>query len=448
MRQVPIQGSKYSQLTPIIKDTLIKNGAVPVNDIFLPIWDNKDDIVILYGGYGSGKSVFLVDRLIKKCIDSDYFRCLYGRKVFDTNRISIFKTLTDRIKERNLKNIFSYSEAENSSMIITCLINGNTFTPFGGDKSDKLKSVKDPTDILCEELDQFSLDDFGVLISRLRTEKANCQFWGAFNTTTVKREHWIKDTFFSDNKIDGYSVTKLFCNYTDNVFINREKYEKTLWVAAAYDRVKYEEIASGEWGADQTGNPFVYTFDYDKHVKPTILNPSLEVKLSFDFNCDPITCLVVQDNGISIRCIEMIKLPNSNIYEICDVIKSKYGNNLLLVTGDATGRARSALVKDNMNYFKIIKAQLGLGDRQMKQPISNPLLEENRVLINACFHQLDINIDKVNCKGLISDLEGVKVLSDGSIEKQDRSDPLKQQDALACFRYYLNTFFKNVLKIT
>jgi len=144
----------------------------------------------------------------------------------------------------------------------------------------------------------------------------------------------------------------------------------------------------------------------------------------------------------------MIKLPTSNIYDMCDVIKVKYAKYLILVTGDATGRASSALVRDNLNYFKIIKAQLGLGDRQMKQPTINPVLSENRVLINACFHHLDITIDPVNCKGLIFDLESVKVLPDGTIEKQDRSDPAKQQDALACLRYYFNTFFKHILKIT
>ena len=453
MRQIPILASRFVNQPEDVKQLLLVNGGVPVNDVFYPYWENNDDILFFYGGYGSGKSIFLVDKWIKKALTNDYFRGLYGRKVFDTNRVSVFKTFTDRIKERNLSSFFSYSEAENSSMIITCNHNGNTFTPFGADKIDKLKSIKDPTDIFCEELDQFSAIDFGVLISRLRTEKAKTQFVGAFNTTSVKREHWIKKVFFSDNKtddvrLDGLSISKQFCNYPDNFFIDKEKYEKTLWLSAVYNRVKFNEISAGEWGADESGNPFCYTFDFNKNVKTTKLNPAWEVKLSFDFNCDPITCLVAQDNGNSIRCIEMIKLPVSNIYEICDVIKAKYGNCLLLVTGDATGRARSAMVKDNLNYFKIIKAQLGLGDRQMRQPVSNPLLVENRVLVNASFHQLDIEIDPVNCKGLISDLEGVSVLPDGSIEKQDRSDPDKQQDALACFRYYLNTFFKHILKLT
>ena len=136
----------------------------------------------------------------------------------------------------------------------------------------------------------------------------------------------------------------------------------------------------------ENNNAFCYTFSSEKHSRPTTVNPGWEIKLSFDFNRDPITCLVAQDNGTKINFIEQIKLANSNIYDLCDYIKAKYGNMLILVTGDATGRNSSALVKDNLNYFRIIKAQLNLGDRQMRQPVSNPPLIENRVLVNSAFH--------------------------------------------------------------
>lgn len=199
----------------------------------------------------------------------------------------------------------------------------------------------------------------------------------------------------------------------------------------------------------ENNNAFCYTYNPAKHIRPTTLNQGWEVKLSFDFNRDPVTCLVAQDDGMKkVNFIEQIKLSNSNIYSLCDYIKAKYGRTLLVVTGDATGRNSSALVKDNLNYFKIIKAQLGLGDRQMRQPISNPPLIENRVLVNSAFHHLDISIDPVNCKGLIFDIEHAAVLPDGSLDKSDRNDPTKQLDALDCARYYFNTFFKHILKIT
>lgn len=453
MRQpTPVKASGWVKIPKELQTIALQNHIYPVNDVFYPVINDDSKILLLYGGYGSGKSVFVVDKLIDECMTANYFRCFYGRKIFDTVRISVFLTLTDRISERGLESKFKFSKAENSSMVITCIETGGTFTPFGADNPDKLKSVKDPSHILCEEMDQFTLKDFGVLISRLRTPKVNSKFLGLFNTTTVKKDHWIKSVFFNEKtpvEFSEYPVTKLFCNYPDNYFLNKPEYEQTLWIAAGFNKQKFQEISQGLWGVEENESPFVYTYYEEKHVKPTKLNPQWETKLSFDFNCDPITCLVVQDNGIDkVNCIEQIKLSNSNIYDLCDYIKAKYGSGLLVVTGDATGRARSALVKDNLNYFKIIKAQLMLGDRQMKQPVSNPTLIENRVLVNAAFHKLDIAIDPVNCEGLIFDLEHVHVLPDGSIEKQDRKDPKKQQDSLACLRYYLNTFFKHILKIS
>lgn len=199
----------------------------------------------------------------------------------------------------------------------------------------------------------------------------------------------------------------------------------------------------------ENNNAFCYTFDPVKHIRTTTVNPGWEIKLSFDFNRDPITCLVSQDDGIKTKnYIEQIKLSNSNIYDLCNYIKAKYGRSLMIVTGDATGRNSSALVHDSLNYFKIIKSQLGLGDRQMRQPVSNPTLIENRVLVNSAFHHLDISIDPINCKALIFDLEHAAVLPDGSLDKSDRSDMTKQLDALDCLRYDLNTFFKHILKFT
>lgn len=197
----------------------------------------------------------------------------------------------------------------------------------------------------------------------------------------------------------------------------------------------------------ENNNAFCYTYNSTKHNRSCVINPNWEVKLSFDFNRDPITCLVAQDNGKQVNFIEQIKLANSNIYELCNYIKAKYGKYLLVVTGDATGRNSSALVNDNMNYFKIIKAQLNLGQGQMRQPASNPTMVENRVLVNSAFHHLDISIDTVNCKPLIFDLEHAAVLPDGSLDKTDRNDPTKQLDALDCCRYYFNTFFKHILKL-
>jgi len=193
-------------------------------------------------------------------------------------------------------------------------------------------------------------------------------------------------------------------------------------------------------------NAWAYCYSHKKHVGKTEMNRTYEVKLSFDFNRDPITCGVFQDYNDNIFGIEQIKLQNSNIYDLCDYIRSKYEGCMLIITGDATGKASSALVQDNINYYTVIKSKLNLSNSQIKVHTVNPSVQENRVLVNSILHHKNVVLDEQNCKGLIFDLEHAQVLPDGSLDKTDRKDATKQLDALDCFRYYLNTFHKHILK--
>lgn len=193
-------------------------------------------------------------------------------------------------------------------------------------------------------------------------------------------------------------------------------------------------------------NAWAYCYVPEKHLGKTVVDRKLELRLSFDFNRDPISCGVFQDPGGHLKGIEQIKLKNSNIYELCDYILQRYPGFMYVVTGDATGKASSALVKDNINYYTVIKTKLRLANGQLRVHNVNPTMIENRVLVNSILHNYPVTLDKDNCKGLIYDLEYAKVLPDGTLDKTDRSDPTKQLDALDCFRYLCNTFYKHLLK--
>lgn len=192
---------------------------------------------------------------------------------------------------------------------------------------------------------------------------------------------------------------------------------------------------------------WAFCFSKEKHVGKTQLNRQHEVVLSFDFNKNPCSCGVFQHYNGAIYCIEMIKLENSDIYKLCDNIEAKYNGCLLVVTGDATGRASSALVHDNLNYYTVIKNKLRLSMGQIRVPTINPTMIENRVLVNSVLYNIPVTIDSERAKALIFDLEYAKVLPDGTLDKTDRKDPTKQLDAADTFRYYLSTFHKSILKV-
>jgi hypothetical protein len=195
-----------------------------------------------------------------------------------------------------------------------------------------------------------------------------------------------------------------------------------------------------------SSNKFCYSFDEKKHIGTTKFNPTYPLYLSFDFNRNPICCTAFQIYDNSIYGIETIKLPNSNIYNLCQHIRTKYPNAVYIINGDATGKAGSALVKDNINYYRVIKAELDLADTVFKVPSVNPSIADNQVLVNAILEHYNVLFDPDKCSGLIHDCKFVEMLPDGSIKKGDREDPKQQADALDTFRYFLNTNFKWFLK--
>lgn len=201
-----------------------------------------------------------------------------------------------------------------------------------------------------------------------------------------------------------------------------------------------------------TSNKFCFSFDKEKHVGETRYNPMYPVYISFDFNKNPICCCVFQHyrniatGKDTIFAIESIKLPNSDIYKLCDVLKVKYPNANITINGDATGQHTTALVKDNLNYYKVIQTQLGLGQAQFKIPSVNPRIEDNQVLVNSILEHYPVIMDKVNCSGLIHDCQFVEMLPDGSMKKGNREDPTQQSDSLDCLRYYLQANFRWFLR--
>jgi len=197
---------------------------------------------------------------------------------------------------------------------------------------------------------------------------------------------------------------------------------------------------------ENASNKFFYSFDEKKHVGSCQVNFDYPVYVSFDFNYNPICCITFQFIEGVITCIESIKLENSDIYRLCQVIRTKYFGAVLLITGDASGQSHSAMAKDNLNYYRIIKMELSLNGNQIRVPSVNPHFEENQVLCNAVLEHIPLIIDKDKASGLIFDLKFAQIDNNSKLVKSDRNDPTQQLDQADCFRYYCNQFHRHILK--
>lgn len=192
-------------------------------------------------------------------------------------------------------------------------------------------------------------------------------------------------------------------------------------------------------------NKFIYNFDRKKHVVPG-LEPisNLPILLSFDFNTEPIVCIVGQCDGLSkVRILNEYRLMNSDIYELCHRILSDYPDKMLLVTGDASGQNRTALKRD-LNYYKVIKEVLRIGMGQFKLPAANPRINNTRVLCNSLLarHTDYLFSDKVPY--LLLDIEECEVDSTGGI---DKTKDKHQSHLLDAWRYFNFAFLKKFLDL-
>lgn len=371
--------------------------------VYLPCYQHLNtsiaDINFLWGGRDSGKSHYIAQRLIRKCLKANYFRCIMVKKTSNSIEASQWQTVKDIVEEWHLSELFVFKK---SPLSIEC-VNGNRFLARGCDDTANLKSIKDPTDVWYEELNQLELNDFITVASTLRSNKVDTEQWGSFNPEAVGdfEEFWIYKTFFETHSGDIYknftstwtldlpndekynfTYSSTHTTYLDNPYC-RPARKAFLLLLERIDPYYYKVFTLGIWGNVQVGDPFCFTFNKARHVRQTTLNKAYEVKLSFDFNVNPITCGVLQDYKGWPEVIEAIKLDNSDIYKLCDYIDTKYHKCLFVVTGDATGQNTTALVQDGINYYTVIKSKLNLSQGQIKVPSVNPKVKENRVLVNA-----------------------------------------------------------------
>ncbi len=254
---------------------------------------------------------------------------------------------------------------------------------------------------------------------------------------------WTKDQFyepFSEGRLpDEYYYLQALMS--DNPTLKQEYIDGL----DNLDEITFETFVRGNWEIVGVEKPFAYSFDRNKHTAKGIkVDESEPIILSFDFNVDPITCIAGQSYEDKIRILKEFRLRNSNIYELCDMIRAEYGEHYFQVTGDASGSARSAMVKGNLNYYKIIKDQLLLSSNQFRVSSVNPTIRSSRVLTNSMFsNHPDLLIDSA-CQYLIEDLQFVEVNESGDI---DKTRDKHRTHLLDCYRYYCWSFHNDFVKM-
>jgi hypothetical protein len=292
-----------------------------------------------------------------------------------------------------------------------------------------------------EQVEELQEKTFEMCISRAGSwvipEMPTPLILGSFNPTMT----WVRTRIFVPWEEGHLNAPYYYQDASphDNPYVTAEQWKN--W--QHMDDDLYKQFIDGSWEFAKPANVFAYAYDEKKHHLECGYNSDFHLYASFDFNVEPITCLLAQHDVEWAHIFKEFRLLNSDIWALTDHIIAEYPDAFFMITGDASGQARSAVSKGNKTYYQIIRQQLVLGTTQIRVPRANPSVRNTRVLTNSLFSKHPgYKINTRQCPHLNLDLNGVVVNDNGEIEK---THDKRKTHLLDCLRYYNWTFHRDFL---
>jgi phage terminase large subunit len=415
-----------------------------INTSFIPLIQNTDRYLIMWGGRGSSKSLFTAKKLIYRCLHEPYFRFILYRRTYNTIKDSQFQTIKDIVYEWGLQDLFTFNT---SPMEIRCM-NGNKFICRGGDDPKKLKSVKDPTGVWYEE-EIPEEGDFITITTSIRTIKAtylqemftiNPEVEGDY-TDNWFWKRFFKDKIggsFSDKTIidleDGKKFTLTYTSHHSTSEDNRwipDSFRAQLLQLKLENPYYYTIYALGRWGNKTTGGNFWKFFNRAQHAGKTSYIPERSLRLSFDFNVNPYMTLVIyQIVDKQVFQIDEICLPSpkNTTEDVCKEFALRYSTHQsgISIYGDPSGKREDTRSEKGHNDFRIIENSLQKFHPEMKLLTVAPSVEMSGKWLNMVFFKNEGGISVLfsdRCQKTIDDFMYVKEAEDSTMAKQRAKDP-------------------------
>lgn len=246
---------------------------------------------VFYGGAGSGKSYFITQKIIVRCIRQS-IKVLVCRRYASTLRNSVFALFKDILAKWQLR---PYVKINESDFRIT-FPNGSEIIMLGLDDEHKLLSISNISTVWVEEAFEVEKPKIEQLNLRMRGEADNQQIIMSYNP--ISKNHWLYE-FCVENPPASFRYHH--STFRDNPFLNKE-YIQALEELYIRNPQKALVFCDGEYGVDAEGLVFqnwkVKTFNHEE------INGALMIGMDFGYIHDlsTIICslLVEEENRIYI----------------------------------------------------------------------------------------------------------------------------------------------------
>ena len=280
------------------------------------------------------------------------------------------------------------------------------------------------------------------LIARVRHPKAKRLevFWSG--TAEPDKMEWGFEYFKKDWDDEQLFTTTIAT--TENIYAPKE-YVETL--KRKYDKLMQQVYLEGQY-VMLSANRVYHAFHYEPNTKAAILHnytsQRSEIILSFDFNVDPMTAVVVIfDRSKTIPVAYQLKefvISSSNTKELCTAVIGWFENSdigkfitpgqSIIITGDASGRRRGT--RSTLSDYEIIRDEFMSAKIlfYFNVPQENPPVRDRMNYVNNLFEKELFYIDTA-CTKSINDRERVtwKSTGDGFIVDKSKKDLTHLSDA-------------------
>ena len=253
-----------------------------------------------------------------------------------------------------------------------------------------------------------------------------------FAVWTPRGYDWVYERFIA-RRIVGYE-TVMARPYENRYLLEQvpDYYER---LRGSYDECFFRQEALGQYLSLQGGRVY-HAFDRDGNVAEARLDPTLPLLWALDFNFDPMSSVVAQIEGETVRVLDEIVLRRATTRQACEEFERRYPKHAagLMIYADASGARQQTSGTSDLETLKQFFRSGAYGNVTFRVPLTNPPVRDRVALMNGKLAAADGSRTltvRESCVELIKDFEQV-LYKEGSqvMDKERDSKRTHLSDAL------------------
>jgi hypothetical protein len=344
--------------------------------------DTQDGYILFSGGWGAGKTMSLTAKVLKLSAINAPLPGIWCVPDYNHIQDTIIPTLTeldpDTVKAGDGQpwflrpDQFKYYAHPGSERPGHCLV-WDGGGPIWFVTAENADSIAGPNVAWCATDEPGSIKQaaWRNTVARVRHPLATLRQKVAAGT--AEGLNYLSDLFGPDRP-DNYRLYTMATR--DNRELLRHNPQYLEQVMANATEAELAAYLEGKF-VPMSGALAYSTFNPDAQTIQRVLDERLPLRITFDFNVDPMTCVIGQQHpgpqGTEYIAFEAIALRDSTVMSMCAEILKRHPRWRMgaVIYGDATGKSRS--VKSLKSNYDLIKEALAeMGPLVMNVPLENP----------------------------------------------------------------------------